>query len=321
MMKLTASITAHARSAGTATAARGGAEGATEGGGARRGGPSRAACAATAERAVPRAHPAGPQRAQPRGTGATGGNNNSHPCAQAALIASAFGVQVVRGVLRVVLPGRVRGAAVSLLRALQRPALPPTEAAAAFVAAFEQVVDGAERPAFCVSSYREALTAANREHKFLLVYLHAPEHQVRCRFPHSAPHGCLTTAAAPGREPAHGGTRRRAHPDTWPRSRWVGFARVAGDAGFLPPHAVRAGGGGLPARELRGVGRGHPPARRVSVERRAARKHVPVPRRAGQPELARDVSASSRVLCEDRRKPPYPNTEYPQRRGAPSPSY
>jgi hypothetical protein len=86
--------------------------------------------------------------------------------------------QVAASVLRTVVPVRVRGLALSLLRALQRPALSPVEAATAFVAAFEQRY-GAVHPEFVVGSYRDALTMANRDFKFLLVYLHSPEHQVR----------------------------------------------------------------------------------------------------------------------------------------------
>jgi len=86
--------------------------------------------------------------------------------------------QVAAGVLHAVLPGPLRGFALSLLRALQRPVLSPVEAATAFVAAFEER-HGVPHPDFVIGSYREALTMANRDFKFLLVYLHSPEHQVR----------------------------------------------------------------------------------------------------------------------------------------------
>ena len=51
-------------------------------------------------------------------------------------------------------------------------------AAHSFVTQFEALY-GSHHPQFLLCSYRDALQVALREHKFLLVYLHSPKHQVR----------------------------------------------------------------------------------------------------------------------------------------------
>ena len=55
----------------------------------------------------------------------------------------------------------------------------PAAAAAAFAREFTAVY-GAQHPRFLQCSYLEALQRAQRESKFLLLYLHAAEHQARC---------------------------------------------------------------------------------------------------------------------------------------------
>lgn len=54
----------------------------------------------------------------------------------------------------------------------------PAAAAAAFVREFTAAY-GAQHPRFLQCSYLEALQRAQRENKFLLLYLHAAEHQAR----------------------------------------------------------------------------------------------------------------------------------------------
>ena len=73
---------------------------------------------------------------------------------------------------RLGLLGRVRTALAA------QPEEDPVIAAHSFVATFEAQY-GERRPQFLLCSYREALQAALREHKFLLVYLHSAKHQVR----------------------------------------------------------------------------------------------------------------------------------------------
>ena len=54
----------------------------------------------------------------------------------------------------------------------------PVAAAAAFAREFREAY-GAQHPRFLECSYLEALQRAQRESKFLLLYLHAAEHQAR----------------------------------------------------------------------------------------------------------------------------------------------
>ena len=57
----------------------------------------------------------------------------------------------------------------------------PVAAAATFAQEFEEAY-GAQHPSFLQCSYLEALQRAQRESKFLLLYLHAAQHQARsCR--------------------------------------------------------------------------------------------------------------------------------------------
>lgn len=57
----------------------------------------------------------------------------------------------------------------------------PVASAATFVREFEEAY-GDQHPTFLQCSYLEALQHAQRECKFLLLYLHAAEHQARsCR--------------------------------------------------------------------------------------------------------------------------------------------
>ena len=56
----------------------------------------------------------------------------------------------------------------------------PVASAAAFVHEFEEAY-GAQHPTFLQCSYLEALQHAQRECKFLLLYLHAAEHQACSR--------------------------------------------------------------------------------------------------------------------------------------------
>ena len=73
---------------------------------------------------------------------------------------------------RLGLLGRVQSALAA------RPEEDPVIAAHSFVARFEAQY-GAQHPNFLLCSYREALQAALRDHKFLLVYLHSTKHQAR----------------------------------------------------------------------------------------------------------------------------------------------
>lgn len=83
----------------------------------------------------------------------------------------------------------------------------PTAAAAAFVREFTAAY-GAQHPRFLQCSYLEALQRAQRENKFLLLYLHAAEHQARrprlapntgalsCRGTQSTPAFCAQTVCS-----------------------------------------------------------------------------------------------------------------------------
>jgi FAS-associated factor 2 len=89
--------------------------------------------------------------------------------------------QVVRAVVTLVLtpvlgPARLRAARQALTGA--RTEEDPAHAAATFVRELAAAYGG-RHPRFLQCSYRDALQRAQQESKFLLLYLHSPEHQVR----------------------------------------------------------------------------------------------------------------------------------------------
>jgi hypothetical protein len=91
--------------------------------------------------------------------------------------------QVVRAVVTLVLtpvlgPARLRAARQALTGA--RTEEDPAHAAATFVRELAAAYGG-RHPRFLQCSYRDALQRAQQESKFLLLYLHSPEHQVRAR--------------------------------------------------------------------------------------------------------------------------------------------
>ena len=75
-------------------------------------------------------------------------------------------------------PARLRAARQALTGA--RTEEDPAHAAATFVRELAAAYGG-RHPRFLQCSYRDALQRAQQESKFLLLYLHSPEHQVRAR--------------------------------------------------------------------------------------------------------------------------------------------
>ncbi len=90
--------------------------------------------------------------------------------------------QVIRAVVRLAVspllgPGRPAGRLLAF-SAGRSPTEDPATAARAFLEEFEATY-GSQHPRFLQCSYRDALQRAQHESKFLLLYLHSAEHQVR----------------------------------------------------------------------------------------------------------------------------------------------
>lgn len=115
------------------------------------------------------------------------------PVALVRLMSSAvgLGLQLVGGLFVGLIPPRLRHRALATVRALtaEPPVSDPVVVAHSFVMSFEAAY-GPAHPPFELSSHKDALSQAAQQFKFLLVYLHSPEHQ-------DTPQFCHETLCAP----------------------------------------------------------------------------------------------------------------------------
>jgi hypothetical protein len=194
---------------------------------------------------------------------------------------------------------RPPAAIVSSVAAASGPPPDPAQQAADFIAAYRAAY-GDRAPAFVAQGWSQATSTAHGQFKFLLALLHSPEHEVRLAASSwrrgavgGTPPCCAEVAAGPRAPAAASRPRRRLTP---PASSPPVPRPPPGRGQLLPQRAGPARGPVVHRGGVCGVGRRHPPRRRVHGGPRRAQGVAWTPGRRAPASAAGAAGAAQRLL-------------------------